>query len=156
MNGKKIKGWRLFLVWFMISMGLFGSENIQGKSACLVLFFIDIKDFMCLTCLDSFLALCRMLPPEILQEKTYVVLMDDGDPGEFSEKRIKITLKKIQALFENNGLSLSLCLDNGGLFQEIRGKADLVVFESGSRDIKSFCFPLSWLEIRKVLSLIHP
>jgi hypothetical protein len=155
MNGEKSKVRLLLLVWLMISMGLFPSEQTQGKSDCLVIFFIDIEDFMCLTCLDSFIDLCRMFPPEILREKTFVVLTDNGDSGESPARRKKINLKKIQALFRSNGLSPSLCLDNIGLFQEIRGKADLVVFEPRYREIKSFCLPLSQLEIREVLSSIR-
>jgi hypothetical protein len=151
MNGEKNKARILPLVWLMITLGLWAHEVPQRQSPCLAIFFIEMEDFMCLACLDSFLDLCRNLPPEILRERTLVVLMDNAISEEISERRTKIVLKKLQALFSSNSLALSVCMDNSGLFQEIRGKADIVIFEPRLRDIKSFCFPLSRQEKKEVL-----
>jgi len=154
MNGKKNKAWFYPLVWMMITIGLCTHEHPNKHPPGFLIFFIEMQDFLCLTCLDSFLDLCRKLPPEILQERTLVILSDDSISEEISEQRKNITLKKLQALLSSNGFSLCVCMDDSGLFQEIRGKADVIIFEPRSRGIKSFCFPLNRLEVRKILNSI--
>ena len=152
MNGKIDKVWCFSLVWMMITIGLCAQDQSERQSPGLVIFFIEMQDFMCLTCLDSFLDLCRYLPPEILQERTLVVLSEEPIAEEIYEKRKNITLKKLQALFNSNGFSLCVCMDDSGLFREIRGEADILVFEPRSRGIKSFCLPLSRVEAEKILN----
>jgi hypothetical protein len=144
------------VLWLMIFSGLCAWDQPFRQSDCLLVFFLDTHDFMCLTCLDSFLEICRALPPEVRRERTVVVLTEKKGSEEISTRSKRITLKKLQALFRSNGFSLPVCLDDLGLFLEIRGKADIVIFAPGSGDIKAFSLPLSPTEVRQVLNSIRP
>jgi hypothetical protein len=146
----------VLMTLMMIPNGLAAQENTAEHVPCLVIFFVDMSDFMCLNCLDSLLEICLLFPKKILSERALVVLMEDGEPGDPTGKKINIVLKKARALFRANNLSVPFCCDSAGLFKELRKKADIVVFDTRSQKIKVYSLPLSRPEVWNILdSLSH-
>ena len=146
----------VLMTLIMIPYGLVAQENTAEHAPCLVIFFVDMSDFMCLNCLDSLIEICHLFPKKILSERALVVLMEDGEADDPSGKKLNIVLKKARALFRTNNLSVPFCCDSASLFKDLRKKADIVVFDTRSQKIKTYSLPLSRPEVRNILvSLSH-
>lgn len=151
MSGKNKTVWFVLTALLMIVSGLAAQETMTERTPCLVIFFIDMSDFMCLNCLDSLLEICHLLPKKILSERAVVVLMENRDADDPMGKKNNIALRKARAFFRANNLSVPICCDSVDIFKDIRKKADIVIFETRSQKIKTFSLPLSRPEVRTIL-----
>jgi len=119
-----------------------------------LLFVIDFDDFMCMTCLDSFLCFCRSLPEVILEEHAWGILLVSGDAGGGGEAgNVLIARKKLRGFVRANRIEFPFLVDEEGMFRVVKpaGSSVFVFDEAGSK-IFRYAFPVSKEDARRILA----
>lgn len=124
-------------------------ETIKGaeeKKSAFLIFIIDFNDFMCMSCLDSFLGFYQTLPPHFQKERTIGILaVDHEDQKENRSRSQKIVERKLSGFIQGNRIAFPIFIDSAGRFTFLSGKGTaVVVFTEGGEDsIRTYTFPLS-------------
>lgn len=112
----------------------------------LLVFIIDFNDFMCHSCLESFLDIYNSLPaPYQFQRAWGVVSL--GEEDSFSEKRdlsLRILEKKIRGFVTAHAIRMPLLIDRDHIFQSFsQDGSTLILFDVAAKSIVKFILPLT-------------
>ena len=109
----------------------------------LLLFIFDFQDFSCMTCLDSFLALHRILPLGFKTSKTWGILVANDQAGD--EYRIfRIAEKKLKGFVRANHIAFPILVGKTRIFGDWAEKGSCVLlFDSAKRVLCRYEFPLT-------------
>jgi hypothetical protein len=178
----KFSDWVIFLVFgcltFFHLRGFFGTsgENVHSEEmACVeqgeasfvgrlgfewttsrqyLLFFIDFRDFLCPSCLDSFLDFYRKLPPRFQKEHALGVLV--LDPGREDETSIQIARVKLRGFVLANRIGFPILVDRFHVFREFAREGTMVVLLDYEREIiRKFLFPLRQKDVDEILGCLR-
>jgi hypothetical protein len=121
-----------------------------------LLFIIDFDDFMCMNCLESFLSFCHSIPPHILDEIAWGILVLDQDN---KNKQVKMTLKiaqkKLRGFINVHRIPFPILIDTHNMFHSsAREGTALLVFDNQERSISRCLFPLSKEESERIMTLL--
>ena len=119
-----------------------------------ILIFLDFRDFMCPSCLDSLLSVCRALPRHLLMTRVMGII-HCYDPDPLSPRQIKILRKKIKGFVRANRILFPVLLDKNPP-RDPSGivKTQLWVLSGASRELVRFDFPLSSADIDSLCRMI--
>ncbi len=122
----------------------------------LLLFIIDFDDFMCMNCLESFLSFCHSIPPHILDEKAWGILVLEQDINEKQAKRtLKIAQKKLRGFINANRIPFPILIDTHNLFHSLAKEGTaILVFDTQMRAISRCLFPLKKEESERIMTLL--
>ena len=117
-----------------------------------LLLIIDFGDFMCFSCLESFLQFCYSLPHKFQDEYVWGVVIFEGNIGSESEDiAIKIVEKKIRGFRKANGVRFPILVDRSHIFSSLAAKGTTVLILKGeAQEVKQYTFPLSRAEIAEI------
>jgi hypothetical protein len=155
------------LIWLMIFLagiilgrfiplqaGLFGGtiRSAEEKRSGFLIFLIDFNDFMCMSCLDSFLEFYQALPPPFQSEHAIGILaVDRKDQEENRSRYQKIVKRKLNGFMQGNRINFPVFIDSDGSFTFLSDKGTaVVVFTEGGDRIRDYSFPLSALDREEI------
>ena len=117
-----------------------------------LLLIIDFGDFMCFSCLESFLQFCYSLPHQFQDQYVWGVVIFEGNIGSESEDiAIKIVEKKIRGFRMANRVRFPILVDSSRIFSSLVGKGTTVVILKGeAQEVKRYIFPLSREQIAEI------
>jgi len=117
-----------------------------------LLLIIDFGDFMCFSCLESFLHFCYSLPHQFQDQYVWGVVIFEGNIGSESEDiAIKIVEKKIRGFRMANRVRFPILVDSSRIFSSLVGKGTTVVILKGeAQEVKRYIFPLSHEQIAEI------
>lgn len=125
----------------------------HGFSVKLV-FFIDFRDFACLTCLDSFLDFYRRIPPRFRIEDSMGLLV--LNPERRDETSSAIARVKLRGFVESNNIAFPVQVDRFHVFSEFaKDGTSVVLFDYDQEIIKKFLFPLRQQELDEILGYLR-
>lgn len=129
------------------------SEN--GPKEINLVFVIDFDDFMCFSCLESFVNFCHSLPEQFRKDHCMGVLTV---PSVRKDRAVltKIMQKKLRGFREANLIDFPVAVD-APLFFSGREKQEscILVIEGGEQTLEIFPFPLSGKTADTILKRIH-
>lgn len=152
--------------------GLIGDQTLQQKNHILqqknqgydqvhhklLLFIIDFKSFMCLSCLDSFLEFYHTLAPSIEQGMIWGILVFDK-PAKMQEEDLstKIIEKKLRGFIKANGIKFPIIIDRFHIFEGLAQEGTAVIlFDRQKKAVRKYVFPLRQIQIQEIIeSMIH-
>lgn len=118
----------------------------------LLLFILDFRDFSCMTCLDSFLGLYRILPFRLKKTKTWGVLVVKKSEGE-ENRLVKIAEKKLKGFIQANQITIPFLVDRSRIFGEWTEKGSCVLlFDGAKRILYRYEFPLTGEQFEEIFA----
>lgn len=153
---KYFKAASLILVMILFQITTSFSENSENRqeepARVQLLLIIDFGDFMCFSCLESFLQFCYSLPHQFQDQYVWGVVIFKGNIGSESEDiAIKIVEKKIRGFRKANRVRFPILVDSSRIFSSLAGKGTTVVILKGeAQEIKRYIFPLSREQIAEI------
>lgn len=122
----------------------------------LLLLIIDFDDFMCMNCLDSFLSFCFSLPPSILRENTWGILVLGKEINEKQQERsLKIAQKKLRGFIQTHQIPFPIFIDSQHQFHSLALKGtSFLILETGGSSFTLFSFPLKKEESERIKELL--
>ena len=144
----------IVIIFFQATISF--SENSvarQEKPAKVqLLLIIDFGDFMCFSCLESFLQFCYPLPHQFQDQYVWGVVIFEGNIGSESEDiAIKIVEKKIRGFRIANRVRFPILVDSSRIFSSLAGEGTTVVILKGeAQEVKRYIYPLSREQIAEI------
>jgi hypothetical protein len=129
-------------------------EFTQNKK--LLLFVFDFNDFMCMSCLESFLSFCHSLPPHTLEENSWGILTI-GSAIRRSEltDSVKIAETKLRGFVMANRIKFPIFIDKHQIFQQFAKKgSSVLLFDKTNNILKEYIFPLSRDQIGEIQQIV--
>jgi len=124
----------------------------QDEGNTLLLFILDFEDFTCLSCLDSFLGLYRMLPSPYKNFQAWGVLILK-DRGEDRGRAVRIAEKKLRGFVRANGIAFPILVDRSRIFSALEGKGSgVVLFDGKRKTCQWYDFPLTGEQFEEVFA----
>jgi hypothetical protein len=126
----------------------------DGGGQVTFVFIIDFDDFMCFSCLESFVNFCHSLPDEFRRDHCLGVLtLPSG--RENPSVMVQIMHKKLRGFTKANHIDFPVVVDHPMYFSAIgqRGSC-LLVFQAGELKLDAHPFPLSGKTADAVRDLI--
>ena len=122
----------------------------------LLLFVFDLNDFMCMTCLDSFLGFCQSLPPHILEENAWGILTIGSAVRKSGlEPSVRIARTKLRGFVTANRIKFPVFIDEHLIFQQFTKKGSSVLLFDGTKTIlREYVFPLSKNQIGEIQQIV--
>jgi hypothetical protein len=122
----------------------------------LLLFVFDLNDFMCLTCLDSFLTFCNSIPPHILEENTWGILtIESAIKTSGLKDSVKIARTKLRGFMLANRIKFPIFVDEYQIFRQFEKKGTAILLFDGTNNIlKEYIFPLSKNQIGEIQEIV--
>ena len=152
----KFWDWLIFLVLGCLSFfHLRGLEAVSKSKADasnenrkLLLFILDFDDFSCMTCLDSFLALYRILPFRFKTSHSWGVLIVDKPED---NRLIRIAGKKLRGFLKANHITFPILMDRSGIFghREETGSC-VLLFDEAKNMLTRYEFPLTGGQLEEI------
>jgi hypothetical protein len=106
-----------------------------------LLFFIDFRDFSCMTCLDSFLDFYRRLPLRFQTEDSMGILV--LAPEKRDKTSSEIARVKLRGFVLSNHIVFPVQIDRFHVFRGVAQEGtSVVLFDYDREIIKRFLFPL--------------
>lgn len=123
---------------------LIGSKE-EFKKQSFLIYIIDFNDFMCMSCLNSFLEFYHILPPPFQSDRSIGILVDDHHYHQKNRSTsLKIIKKKLSGFIKANRIGFPIYIDSSESFKSLTAKGTKVIVFSGSLDSsKTYTFPLS-------------
>lgn len=130
------------------------TEFPQNRKLLLIIF--DFNDFMCMSCLESFLSFCQSLPPHILAENTWGILTIESAIRKSGLKNsVKIAKTKLRGFVAANRIKFPIFIDEYQIFQQFEKKDIAVLLFDGTNDIlKEYIFPLSKGQVGEIQKIV--
>jgi hypothetical protein len=142
-------------------------HSLMSSSACsyqmeysrnrkLLLFVFDFNDFMCMNCLESFLTFCQLLPPHILEENAWGILVI-GSAKRQSELKdsVKIAKTKLRGFVAANCIKFPIFVDELQVFRHFEKKGTAILLFDGTNNIlREYIFPLSKDQIVEIQMIV--
>ncbi len=128
-----------------------GLSSGQERSP-LLLFVIDFSDFMCMSCLDSFLALCESFPPHVLKEKAWGVLVLASKDETLDKKNTaQIAEKKLRGFITANSIKFPIIIDHNQVFHSFAAEGTaLLIIDAERKKIVKYNFPIKRADSKKI------
>jgi hypothetical protein len=129
-------------------------EFPQNKKLLLIIF--DFNDFMCMNCLESFLTFCHLLPPHIMEENAWGILMIESAIKKSGMKdAVKIATTKLRGFVMANRIKFPIFIDEYQIFQQFEKKGTAVLLFDGTNNfLKEYIFPLSKDQIEEIQKIV--
>ena len=126
----------------------------QNKKLLLIIF--DFNDFMCMSCLESFLTFCQLLPPHILEENAWGILTIESAIKKSGLKdSVKIATTKLRGFVTANSIKFPIFIDEYQIFQQFEKKGTAVLLFDGTNNIlKEYIFPLNKNQIGEIQKIV--
>lgn len=163
----------VFLLWFFRTgldadikvpktVNLFVREKNQTpipefkSSNKLILFIIDFDDFMCLSCIDSFVNFYHSLPFPVIKESAWGILTYDGTKWKDDKpKGIKVIEKKLRGFVRANSIRLPILIDHPHVFSSLAAKGTSIVLLNGDRGfLREYVFPLNEFQKDEIIKTL--
>jgi hypothetical protein len=130
------------------------TEFPQNRKLLLIIF--DFNDFMCMTCLESFLSFCQSLPPHILEESTWGILTIESAIRKSGLKNsVKIATTKLRGFVAANRIKFPIFIDQYQIFQQFEKKGTAVLlFDEMNNILKEYIFPISHKQIGEIQKIV--
>lgn len=139
-----------------LSIQLTSRINSSLENEFLLLFIINFDDFMCMSCLDSFLSFCQVIPPRLLENKAWGILVQGNEDATHTvEKTAQIAEKKLRGFIAANNIKFPIVIDYNQVFHPltVEGTA-LVIIHSERKKILRFNFPIKSSDAEKILGIL--
>jgi hypothetical protein len=109
-----------------------------------------------MNCLESFLSFCHSIPPHILEENAWAVLViDRGNNEEQAQTTLKIAQKKLRGFVRTHRIPFPIIIDVHNTFHPLANKGTVVfVFDQRKRSVSLWKFPLSRAESEKIIAIV--
>ena len=124
----------------------------------LLLFILDFADFSCITCLDSFLDLYRMLPSRFRTEDAWGILAvgnREGDGEEAGNRQVLIAEKKLKGFIRANRIAFPILLDRSRIFEEVAEKGSgVLLFDGAGKIFRRYDFPLTGEQFAEIFAAL--
>jgi len=135
----------------LLSSPRFGDDRAL-PSRKLLLIVIDFDDFMCMTCLDSFIRFCRAFPQAYLDGCAWgILILKEETEGSGTGRNAVIAEKKMRGFAKANHLTFPFLIDETGSFNSFVSKGSSVfLFDEESRRISRYGFPLDGKDMLQV------
>jgi hypothetical protein len=128
-----------------------GRSSSQGRGP-LLLFVIDFSDFMCMSCLDSFITFCQSFPPHYLEDKAWgILVLASKDEMPYTKNTAQIAERKLRGFITANSIEFPIIIDHNQVFQSfaVEGTA-LVVLDAERGRILRYSFPIKRADSQKI------
>lgn len=134
---------------------LLGSKEKFEKQSFLI-YIIDFNDFMCMSCLNSFLEFYYILPPPFQNERSLGILVDDNQSQQKNRSTSqKIIKKKLTGFIKANRIGFPIFIDSSGIFKYLSDNGTAVIIFSEILEMsKTYTFPLSSREKDEILNTL--
>ena len=134
---------------------LLGSKEKFEKQSFLI-YIIDFNDFMCMSCLNSFLEFYYILPPPFQNERSLGILVDDNQNQQKNRSTSqKIIKKKLTGFIKANRIGFPIFIDSSGIFKYLSDNGTAVIIFSEILEMsKTYTFPLSSREKDEILNTL--
>jgi len=139
-RGKKLYSFFIITVLSLFYTGFYWDSFPNHQTELLVI--IDFNDFMCFSCLDSFIEFCHSLPLHSKDGKVCGVLVfDDADETDIS---FKIVEKKLRGFISANSIKFPVLIDYLHIFNPLAEEGTaIILFNHQENCIKKYLFPLN-------------
>lgn len=127
----------------------------SGPGAIRMVFVIDFDDFMCFSCLESFLQFCQSLPADFRARRCIGILTVPAG-REHAPALIQIMRKKLRGFIKGNDIDFPVVVDQQSCFSELRQQASCVmVIQADKLSLNVHSFPLSAQTAAEIRALIQ-
>ncbi len=126
--------------------------EFPNEGNMLLLFVLDFEDFACLSCLDSFLDLCRSLPSPFQAYRAWgvLILKDRGVEG---DRAVRIAEKKLKGFIRANRISFPILVDRPGIFAAWKERGSGVLLLGGKTKMcQWYDFPLTGEQFEEIFA----
>ncbi len=153
---QKYRGKKLFLFFLIMGLSLFYGDfygnSLPIEQAQLIII-IDFNDFMCFSCLDSFVEFCQSLPLHSKDGKVCgVLVVNDADETDLS---FKIVEKKLRGFISANNIKFPVLIDYLHIFNPFADDGTVIIlFNHREKCIKKYLFPLKREQKADILSAL--
>ncbi len=120
-----------------------------------LVFIIDFDDFMCFSCLESFVNFCHSLPEQFRKDHCMGILTI---PSGRKDRAVltKIMQKKLRGFSEANLIDFPVVVDAPLFFSGLeKQESCILVIEGGEQTLEIYLFPLSGKTADAILKRIH-
>lgn len=133
-----------------LSFHSFQTDFLNNKKLLLLVF--DFEDFMCISCLESFLAFCQSLPSHVLEENTWGILTIGNLPMTSGSKdSVRIAKAKLRGFVATNRIKFPIIIDEFQIFQHFAKRGTTVLLFDGTNDsLNAYDVPLRKDQIREI------
>jgi hypothetical protein len=134
---------------------LLGSKE-EFKKQSFLIYIIDFNDFMCMSCLNSFLEFYHILPPPFQNERSLGILVDDHQNQQKNRsKSQKIIKKKLTGFIKANQIGFPIFIDSSGIFKYLSDNGTAVIIFSEALEMsRTYTFPLSFREKEEIFNTL--
>jgi hypothetical protein len=134
----------------------FGGTYYALDSDFQLLFIFDFNDFMCFSCLDSFLGFYHSLPFPFRDEHSLGVLVYDKR-GKEKERSVRerIIEKKLRGFVQANQIEFPVLIDHLDVFKsQVKEGSSVILFDPRDGLLRRYKFPLSLPDREKILEIV--
>jgi hypothetical protein len=164
--------WLIFLAFGCLTfLHLRGLDAVSESKAVapiddrkLLLFILDFQDFSCMTCLDSLLALYRILPFRFKTSQAWGVLVVDVGKAEteteaeveaVENRLIRIAEKKLRGFVQANHITFPILVDRFRIFGRLSENGSCVLlFDETKSILNRYEFPLTGEQLEEIFLLL--
>jgi len=127
-------------------------EDRALQSRKLLLVVVDFDDFMCMTCLDSFLDFCRSFPQSVLEKFAWgILILKPGSEGEGENRHAAIAEKKLRGIMRANQITFPFSIDETGSFESFAcSGSSVVLFDEENGKVFRYGFPLDKEDVLQI------
>lgn len=131
-------------------------QILGQESNSLLLFIIDFDDFMCFSCLESFLDLYTLLPvPFQIQRAWGVVTVNDDSLSREKALSMKILEKKIRGFVKAHDIRMPFLIDRSHIFRSLsKDGSAVVLLDRETRALFKLDLPLSRDQKKQLMQVL--
>ena len=129
-------------------------DSLENRK--LLLFIIDFNDFMCLSCLDSFLDFYYCLPSDFQKHLSWGILVFNISEKEGNNNiSARIAEKKLRGFVTANNIKFPILIDKFHVFNGLAEEGTVVmVFDWSRKMVKRYVFPLNKGQIEEIFKFL--
>ncbi len=122
----------------------------------MLLFIIDFNDFMCMSCLDSFLTFCQSFPSGYFAGRAWGILVLASKDETLDKKNTaQIAEKKLRGFITANRIEFPITIDHNQVFHSFVPKGTALVIIDTERDkIMRYNFPINSVDSQNIREMI--
>ena len=116
----------------------------------------DFDDFMCMSCLESFLSFCKSFPVHLLEEKAFGILVPGWKGNDFDlEVNVQIAQKKLRGFVKANNVKFPIYLDQNKIFcPSVTRGTSVILFDEKARTIRVYSFPIKRADVQEIHEIL--
>jgi hypothetical protein len=145
--------WKIILVYLLLLLPclLSGYADEDEGGDVWLLFLLDYDDFLCMSCLESFLRFCDSLPDQFLEKRCFGILMTQE---ENDLKNSGIIRKKMKCFVIANDIKFPIFYDRSGGHGFEIGESAVVLMDFKNQVTKKFMFPIGLTQSREISAVL--